>query len=101
MKMEHKGLHASSFHRSEEHTSELQSHSYLVCRLLLENTIQQHGSKLIFKQVKHECLCRRVIPVSLNFQYFTKAGMPNSFIFLNAGPPPGNHPFSNQSFLLL
>src|SRR3712207_8231346 len=25
--------------RSEEHTSELQSHQYLVCRLLLENTI--------------------------------------------------------------
>src|SRR5437588_3161945 len=25
-----------SFHRSEEHTSELQSHSDLVCRLLLE-----------------------------------------------------------------
>src|SRR3712207_8410992 len=24
--------------RSEEHTSELQSHQYLVCRLLLENT---------------------------------------------------------------
>src|SRR4051795_1010646 len=26
--------------RSEEHTSELQSHSHLVCRLLLENTKQ-------------------------------------------------------------
>src|SRR5260221_63465 len=26
----------SSYHRSEEHTSELQSHSDLVCRLLLE-----------------------------------------------------------------
>src|SRR5260221_5064595 len=29
-------LRQSSFHRSEEHTSELQSHSDLVCRLLLE-----------------------------------------------------------------
>src|SRR3712207_8627655 len=27
--------------RSEEHTSELQSRQYLVCRLLLENTIQR------------------------------------------------------------
>src|SRR3712207_8175938 len=27
---------ASSLHRSEEHTSELQSRQYLVCRLLLE-----------------------------------------------------------------
>src|SRR4030095_17193811 len=29
-------------HRSEEHTSELQSHSDLVCRLLLENKEDQH-----------------------------------------------------------
>src|SRR5205823_8508660 len=29
-------LDASSFERSEEHTSELQSLAYLVCRLLLE-----------------------------------------------------------------
>src|SRR3712207_8820101 len=28
--------------RSEEHTSELQSRQYLVCRLLLENKIQNH-----------------------------------------------------------
>src|SRR3712207_7363291 len=30
------GLGASRQHRSEEHTSELQSRQYLVCRLLLE-----------------------------------------------------------------
>src|SRR3712207_6903779 len=29
--------------RSEEHTSELQSRQYLVCRLLLEKKIQRHG----------------------------------------------------------
>src|SRR5260370_9346434 len=29
-------------HRSEEHTSELQSHLNLVCRLLLEKKKQQH-----------------------------------------------------------
>src|SRR3712207_7377854 len=36
--------------RSEEHTSELQSRQYLVCRLLLEkkkkNTIQKHSTNL-------------------------------------------------------
>src|SRR3712207_8533596 len=30
------------FSRSEEHTSELQSRQYLVCRLLLEKKIQDH-----------------------------------------------------------
>src|SRR5207237_9854038 len=30
------GLETRAFHRSEEHTSELQSHLNLVCRLLLE-----------------------------------------------------------------
>src|SRR5438034_5499039 len=33
--------HADSFPRSEEHTSELQSHSDLVCRLLLEKKNRQ------------------------------------------------------------
>src|SRR3712207_8614334 len=32
----------SSRSRSEEHTSELQSRQYLVCRLLLEKTKQKH-----------------------------------------------------------
>src|SRR2546430_8395030 len=39
-------------HRSEEHTSELQSQSNLVCRLLLEkkkNTIHNHLTPLITK----------------------------------------------------
>src|SRR3712207_7766823 len=30
-------------HRSEEHTSELQSRQYLVCRLLLEKKKQEYG----------------------------------------------------------
>src|SRR3712207_8484471 len=33
-------LHGPREHRSEEHTSELQSRQYLVCRLLLEKTKQ-------------------------------------------------------------
>src|SRR5256714_3431946 len=37
---------SSSGKRSEEHTSELQSIAYLVCRLLLEKKIEQkHGEK--------------------------------------------------------
>src|ERR1035437_7172960 len=36
-------VRASVLRRSEEHTSELQSRQYLVCRLLLEKTHQHHG----------------------------------------------------------
>src|SRR5438034_11670248 len=38
------GLIADRAVRSEEHTSELQSHSDLVCRLLLEKKKKQHNS---------------------------------------------------------
>src|SRR5437762_10081435 len=40
-------------HRSEEHTSELQSPMYLVCRLLLE----KKKKKVIPKNVKHNTAC--------------------------------------------
>src|SRR2546430_11105459 len=41
------GIHASGLKRSEEHTSELQSQSNLVCRLLLEKKKKQdHSSHL-------------------------------------------------------
>src|SRR5947207_4030539 len=43
---------ASILVRSEEHTSELQSHSDLVCRLLLEKKKEEHKSK--FKQYLHK-----------------------------------------------
>src|SRR5260370_3660100 len=35
-------------HRSEEHTSELQSHLNLVCRLLLEKKIEPHQHQLAY-----------------------------------------------------
>src|SRR3712207_7315200 len=38
------GAYASSSNRSEEHTSELQSRQYLVCRLLLEKKKQHKPS---------------------------------------------------------
>src|SRR5437667_3955566 len=45
-----KGIH--SWSRSEEHTSELQSHHDLVCRLLLEKKKKKQIKKLIERQ-KH------------------------------------------------
>src|SRR5258705_3255376 len=36
------GVGVCQDHRSEEHTSELQSLRHLVCRLLLENKIKRH-----------------------------------------------------------
>src|SRR5947209_13979118 len=44
----HKGRNAASTARSEEHTSELQSRQYLVCRLLLET--KEHTSELQSRQ---------------------------------------------------
>src|SRR5260221_9084123 len=44
------------FSRSEEHTSELQSHSDLVCRLLLE----KKKSNAVERQWRHSvCQCRK------------------------------------------
>src|SRR5215204_7765922 len=39
--------------RSEEHTSELQSHSDLVCRLLLEKKKKSITKKIIYKKQKY------------------------------------------------
>src|SRR5476649_2898802 len=43
--------------RSEEHTSELQSHSELVCRLLLEN--KKSCEATVAKSLSSRLLCRR------------------------------------------
>src|SRR5438034_5900186 len=42
-------LHRNTF-RSEEHTSELQSHSDLVCRLLLEKKKKKYKHKILNQQ---------------------------------------------------
>src|SRR5687767_15285739 len=39
--------------RSEEHTSELQSLAYLVCRLLLEKKNKIHDNMSLLKDIKH------------------------------------------------
>src|SRR2546425_7416341 len=42
--VEHEGVASGTHTRSEEHTSELQSLAYLVCRLLLEKKKKHHRS---------------------------------------------------------
>src|SRR3712207_7071904 len=44
--------------RSEEHTSELQSRQYLVCRLLLEKKSEEHTSEL---QSPQYIVCRLLL----------------------------------------
>src|SRR5438034_7208853 len=46
-------LHRQRADRSEEHTSELQSHSDLVCRLLLEKKKRNHIPYLLMPSRKH------------------------------------------------
>src|SRR2546425_2726635 len=43
-----RSIRASTHERSEEHTSELQSLAYLVCRLLLEKKKKQGNSRFYF-----------------------------------------------------
>src|SRR3989441_8073395 len=59
------GLHddpVRAHERSEEHTSELQSLAYLVCRLLLEKKKKTNNSTHIAPRVytnTHSCVCTR------------------------------------------
>src|SRR2546430_12309325 len=51
-------------HRSEEHTSELQSQSNLVCRLLLEKKKRsQHSSSLLLQSVVLWLSCRTLCAI--------------------------------------
>src|SRR2546422_5104516 len=47
-------LRPAIVHRSEEHTSELQSRLHLVCRLLLEKKKQTHEWALLMPDVRTE-----------------------------------------------
>src|SRR5215204_7336616 len=51
-----------SFRRSEEHTSELQSHSDLVCRLLLEKKKYLNGATVYSKPLGRSGSTRGVSP---------------------------------------
>src|ERR1017187_863859 len=70
--------------RSEEHTSELQSPMYLVCRLLLEKNL--HPSVPV--------AVAAVQPVRLE-ELLQRPKLPQSalFFFLKNGPPPDLSPF--------
>src|SRR4051795_3761157 len=89
--------------RSEEHTSELQSHSHLVCRLLLE---KKHGSRARCRTAwpsaaarggrsapppaplrtpSHAAACAAPLPV--------RRPDPCFFFFLDHGGPPDTPPF--------
>src|SRR5436190_9155922 len=50
-----------SYYRSEEHTSELQSHSDLVCRLLLEKKNATNRIPLACRQLEADARARRRI----------------------------------------
>src|SRR3954449_3821806 len=72
--------------RSEEHTSELQSHSHLVCRLLLEKKKQQHDLAGLG--------AARGLPMGgLPDQRQVEERRPGEYFFLRMGPPQGPPPF--------
>src|ERR1035438_8638531 len=53
------------WHRSEEHTTELQSFRHLVCRLLLENKRIADKSKIIINQSHRKSTSLQSSPVGL------------------------------------
>src|SRR5690242_21129887 len=61
--------HERSRLRSEEHTSELQSHVNLVCRLLLEKKKKKKKQILQTHIQKHKCISNDI--ECLHFFYFT------------------------------
>src|SRR5688572_3397316 len=81
--------------RSEEHTSELQSQSNLVCRLLLEKKKRRPRSRLVLKSGAHRTevfvrVCRR-LPRSTLFPYttlFRSTALPCSSARSGAAPLP-------------
>src|ERR1035437_8216490 len=90
--------------RSEEHTSELQSPQYLVCRLLLEkNTHGEQDSRRAPPPPVHPPHPRHTEAVAAMVGARTSRGSvaasrvsrPGAFVFLcNRGGPPRPFPFS-------
>src|SRR2546425_3892863 len=54
------------FYRSEEHTSELQSLAYLVCRLLLEKKKKHTDESIRSTSTTAEKITTSILPVSLD-----------------------------------
>src|SRR3954462_6765176 len=76
--------------RSEEHTSELQSHDNLVCRLLLEKTRRVRPSGYGPIHHKHQSR-RRALD--------RRTGRGTCSFFLRNGAPPDIHPLPRRSAL--
>src|SRR4030095_3825590 len=83
--------------RSEEHTSELQSHSDLVCRLLLEKTLIKFTQRELARdRVATACHYRTPVPVAHSLTSTAKAArtarLPHPcvclFFFLMIRRPP-------------
>src|SRR3712207_7484471 len=55
-------------HRSEEHTSELQSRQYLVCRLLLEKKKEDESRHLYYEYTNRICDYRSIGQCIHNYQ---------------------------------
>src|SRR3954467_749153 len=95
--------------RSEEHTSELQSHDNLVCRLLLEkkkkqavHRVLQPPSRHYPRATPHSFPERRIIQTRLassSLQALSFHSNSSGFFFFNEGPPPNPHPFPPPTLL--
>src|ERR1017187_8539483 len=83
--------------RSEEHTSELPSPMYLVCRLLLEKTKEPCGSTFTSHASRSQSVaisfptrrCPQLAPFShsLRRERLQKVAKPVSFFLMKRGPP--------------
>src|SRR3954449_12485298 len=89
--------------RSEEHTSELQSHSHLVCRLLLEKKKTSNQAKAeqqspdAARQPSHHAAGTGKPPQSRRLpstRLSTRSCSPSSFFFFNDPAPPEIYPLS-------
>src|SRR3954467_4602137 len=92
------------YHRSEEHTSELQSHDNLVCRLLLEkkkqaNAARQRKSCMTHVSTHTGARCSVATCCVLCSTLFERAPLRVQIVFLfffffNDPPPPEISPLS-------
>src|ERR1017187_10778633 len=73
--------------RSEEHTSELQSPMYLVCRLLLEKTRSDHVGGRLFLPQQSQRVNQNGLPRPRFSGFFFKTGRPpDLYLFSHRDP---------------
>src|SRR3954463_4093357 len=96
-----------SWNRSEEHTSELQSHDNLVCRLLLEKKTKQRAGEALSPPVPHQQLGGRPAARTAVRRPRPPRHAPGprppaspsqiSFFFFKTGPPPELDPLPHPA----